>query len=128
MLGQILIQANPPADPSLLSDSIHQLSVQLNTKSYLSSDELKAIKMFRRVADYIAAGHPGHFPFRSPVVLRPYFFLCFHCQQVPSFLCPSFRADSFRVVYALQTVSSCVAWPAYPSLPRLCLYRAAPHM
>ncbi|KAJ7039639.1 phosphoketolase [Mycena alexandri] len=55
MPAQILLQANPPADPSLLPDSVLQLGVQLDTKDYLSSDELKAIKMFRRAADYIAA-------------------------------------------------------------------------
>ncbi|KAJ7733403.1 phosphoketolase [Mycena maculata] len=55
MPGQILIQANPPADPSLLPDSVLELSVKLNTKNYLSDDELKSIKMFRRAADYIAA-------------------------------------------------------------------------
>ncbi|KAJ7454731.1 phosphoketolase [Mycena latifolia] len=55
MPGQILLQANPPADPSLLPDSILQYSIQLDTKNYLSSEELKAIKMFRRAADYIAA-------------------------------------------------------------------------
>ncbi|KAJ7746366.1 phosphoketolase [Mycena metata] len=55
MPAQILLQANPPADPSLLPDSVLQLGVQLETKDYLASDELKAIKMFRRAADYIAA-------------------------------------------------------------------------
>lgn len=64
MPGQILIQANPPADPSLLPDSVLQLSVKLDTKNYLSNDELKAMKMFRRTADYIAAGElfPRHGP------------------------------------------------------------------
>jgi xylulose-5-phosphate/fructose-6-phosphate phosphoketolase len=56
MPAQILLQANPPADPSLLPDSVLQLGVQLNTKNYLSDDELKAMKMFRRAGDYIAAG------------------------------------------------------------------------
>ncbi|KAJ7911489.1 phosphoketolase [Mycena leptocephala] len=55
MPAQILLQANPPADPSLLPDSVLQLGVQLNTKNYLSDDELKAMKMFRRAGDYIAA-------------------------------------------------------------------------
>ncbi|KAJ7220120.1 phosphoketolase [Mycena pura] len=55
MPGQILLQANPPADPSLLPDSVLELSVQLDTKNYLSDDELKSIEMFRRAADYIAA-------------------------------------------------------------------------
>ncbi|KAJ7672138.1 phosphoketolase [Mycena polygramma] len=55
MPAQILLQANPPADPSLLPDSVLQLGVQLDTKNYLPEDELKSIKMFRRAADYIAA-------------------------------------------------------------------------
>ncbi|KAJ7671559.1 phosphoketolase [Mycena polygramma] len=55
MPAQILLQANPPADPSLLPDSVLQLGVQLDTKNYLPEDELKSLKMFRRAADYIAA-------------------------------------------------------------------------
>ncbi|KAJ6466558.1 phosphoketolase [Mycena vitilis] len=55
MPAQILLQANPPADPSLLPDSVLQLGVQLDTRNYLPEDELKSIKMFRRAADYIAA-------------------------------------------------------------------------
>ncbi|KAJ7086142.1 phosphoketolase [Mycena belliarum] len=55
MPAQILLQANPPADPSLLPDSVLQLSVQLDTKNYLPNEELKAMKAFRRAADYIAA-------------------------------------------------------------------------
>ncbi|KAJ7638132.1 XFP N-terminal domain-containing protein [Mycena rosella] len=55
MPGQILLQANPPAEPSLLPDSMLQFSVHLDTKNYLSNDELKSMKMFRRAADYIAA-------------------------------------------------------------------------
>jgi xylulose-5-phosphate/fructose-6-phosphate phosphoketolase len=60
MPGQILLQANPPADPSQLPDSMLQFSVQLDTKNYLPTEELKSIQMFRRAADYIAAGmfHP----------------------------------------------------------------------
>jgi xylulose-5-phosphate/fructose-6-phosphate phosphoketolase len=55
MPGQILLQANPPADSSLLPDSVLELGVQLDTKNYLSDDELKSLKLFRRTADYIAA-------------------------------------------------------------------------
>ncbi|KAJ6466563.1 phosphoketolase [Mycena vitilis] len=55
MPAQILLQANPPADPSLLPDSVLQLGVQLDTKNYLTEDDLKSIEMFRRAADYIAA-------------------------------------------------------------------------
>lgn len=56
MPGQELFQPNPPADPSQLPDSILEYSVKLNTKDYLKPDELKNIQMFRRAADYIAAG------------------------------------------------------------------------
>ncbi|KAJ6630943.1 XFP N-terminal domain-containing protein [Mycena sp. CBHHK59/15] len=55
MPGQILLQANPPADPSQLPESMLEFSVKLKTKDYLSKEELKAMKMFRRAADYIAA-------------------------------------------------------------------------
>ncbi|KAJ8469487.1 hypothetical protein ONZ45_g16871 [Pleurotus djamor] len=55
MPGQELFQPNPPADPSLLPDSILEYSVQLDTKDYLKPDELNSIQMFRRAADYIAA-------------------------------------------------------------------------
>lgn len=56
MPGQELFQPNPPADPSLIPESMLDFSVKLNTSNFLSSDELKAVKMFRRAADYIAAG------------------------------------------------------------------------
>lgn len=56
MPGQVLYTADPPPDPSLLPDSVLDLSVKLDTKDYLPQDELNAIKTFRRAADYIAAG------------------------------------------------------------------------
>lgn len=56
MPGQVLFQANPQPDPSLLPDSILEFSVKLDTKNYLPQDELKAVQKFRRAADYIAAG------------------------------------------------------------------------
>ncbi|KAF8920240.1 phosphoketolase [Mucidula mucida] len=55
MPGQVLYQANPQPDPSLLPDSILEFSVKLDTKNYLPQDELKAVQKFRRAADYIAA-------------------------------------------------------------------------
>lgn len=55
MPGQILYTANPPPDPSQLADSVLELSVKLDTKNFLSPDELKSIQLFRRAADYIAA-------------------------------------------------------------------------
>ncbi|THU99983.1 phosphoketolase [Dendrothele bispora CBS 962.96] len=55
MPGQQLFQPNPPPDPSQLDDALLQWSVKLDTKNFLSPDELKSIQMFRRAADYIAA-------------------------------------------------------------------------
>jgi len=48
--------ANPPPDPSSLSDDVLQLSVTLDTKNYLSPGDLKSIQLFRRAANYISAG------------------------------------------------------------------------
>ena len=56
MPGQEIAQANPPPDPSLLPDSLLEFGVHLNNKDVLSKHELTAIHMFRRAADYIAAG------------------------------------------------------------------------
>lgn len=56
MPAQIIAQSNPPAEPSLISDSILESTVQLKTKDFLTPDELKAVQAFRRAADYIAAG------------------------------------------------------------------------
>ncbi|KAI0035422.1 XFP N-terminal domain-containing protein [Vararia minispora EC-137] len=55
MPGQEIAGPNPPADSSLLPESILSYKVDLDTQNALSSDELKAIKTFRRAADYIAA-------------------------------------------------------------------------
>ncbi|THH28321.1 hypothetical protein EUX98_g5854 [Antrodiella citrinella] len=55
MPAQQLAQPNPPPDPSLLPESILSLKVELNYKNVLSSQELSALKQFRRAADYIAA-------------------------------------------------------------------------
>jgi len=56
MSGQELFQPNPPPDPSQLEDAFVQLSVKLDTRNVLPPDELKSLQMFRRAADYIAAG------------------------------------------------------------------------
>jgi xylulose-5-phosphate/fructose-6-phosphate phosphoketolase len=48
--------ANPPPDPSSLSNDVLQLSVTLDTKNYLSTGDLKSIQLFRRAANYISAG------------------------------------------------------------------------
>ena len=67
MPAQELAQPNPPPDPSQLQDAILDWSVKLQTKDFLSSDELQSVRAFRRAADYIAAGvsslpltHPSH--------------------------------------------------------------------
>lgn len=46
---------NPPPEASHLPDSISELAVKLDTKNALGEKELKAVKAFRRCADYIAA-------------------------------------------------------------------------
>ena len=56
MPAQLISQPNPPPDPSLLSDSVLDYAVKLNTANYLPPKELKAIQQFRRAANYIAAG------------------------------------------------------------------------
>lgn len=56
MPGYLVERANPPADPSLIPDSVINLAVQLNTKDYLPKEELHAVQLFRRAANYIAAG------------------------------------------------------------------------
>ncbi|KAF5366987.1 hypothetical protein D9758_003947 [Tetrapyrgos nigripes] len=55
MPGQELYQSNPPPDPSQLDDALLQWSVKLDTKNFLSPEELKSVQLFRRAADYIAA-------------------------------------------------------------------------
>ena len=49
-------QPNPPPDPSLLPDSVLKYGINLDTKHFLSTDELTAIHLFRSAANYIAAG------------------------------------------------------------------------
>lgn len=56
MPGQEILESNPSPDASLLPDTILDLSVKLDTKDYLSDDELKAVQHFSRAANYIAAG------------------------------------------------------------------------
>ncbi|KAG6856505.1 hypothetical protein H0H87_003698 [Tephrocybe sp. NHM501043] len=55
MPGQQIAQANPPPDPSQLPDDILKYGAHLDTKDYLSHDELKKIDLFTRSANYIAA-------------------------------------------------------------------------
>nr|GAT55270.1 phosphoketolase [Mycena chlorophos] len=55
MPAQILLEANPKPDPSLLPDSVLELAVTLDTKNYLPAEELDSLNKFRRAADYIAA-------------------------------------------------------------------------
>ncbi|KZP31650.1 D-xylulose 5-phosphate/D-fructose 6-phosphate phosphoketolase [Athelia psychrophila] len=55
MPGQEIAQANPPADASLLPDSVLDLHIHLDNKNILTDDELASIRKFRRAADYIAA-------------------------------------------------------------------------
>lgn len=56
MPAQEIDGSNPPADASLLPDSLLSLSVKLDLNGVLSPEELKAAQNFRRVANYIAAG------------------------------------------------------------------------
>jgi xylulose-5-phosphate/fructose-6-phosphate phosphoketolase len=56
MPGQEIASANPPPDPSLLPESLLQYKVNLEIQNALSEEELKAVKSFRRAANYIAAG------------------------------------------------------------------------
>lgn len=55
MPGQIISEPNPPPDPSHIPDDVQSLAVQLNTKDFLSAEDLKGVQMFRRAADFIAA-------------------------------------------------------------------------
>ncbi|KAG5647371.1 hypothetical protein DXG03_000439 [Asterophora parasitica] len=55
MPGQQIAQANPPPDPSLLPEDILEYNVKLDTKHFLSEQELKAVDLFTRAADYVAA-------------------------------------------------------------------------
>jgi xylulose-5-phosphate/fructose-6-phosphate phosphoketolase len=56
MPGQEISSPNPPPDSSLLSEDILKLKIELDIQNALTSEELKAVKAFRRAADYIAAG------------------------------------------------------------------------
>jgi xylulose-5-phosphate/fructose-6-phosphate phosphoketolase len=61
MPAQIISQPNPPPEPSLLPDSVLNYDVAIDTKDYLSPAELVSIQLFRRAADYIAAGRYAFF-------------------------------------------------------------------
>ena len=56
MPAQLVSQANPPADRSLLPASVLDYGVVVATENFLPPDELESIQQFRRAADYIAAG------------------------------------------------------------------------
>jgi len=56
MPGQELLQPNPSPDPSHIPDLMLQCSVHLDTRNYLTKDELVPLQMFSRAANYIAAG------------------------------------------------------------------------
>ena len=57
MSGKHIEQPNPPPDPSLVPDFVLNLGVQLDHENYLSEDELKSLEIFKRAANYIAAGN-----------------------------------------------------------------------
>jgi len=61
MPANFIERPNPPGDPSLIPDFVTGLAVQLETKDYLSNDELHAVQLFRRAANYIAAGMSSFF-------------------------------------------------------------------
>lgn len=56
MPAQFIPQVNPPADPSLLPESVLDYGVVGNTENFLQPEELQSIQQFRKAADYIAAG------------------------------------------------------------------------
>ncbi|KAG6832793.1 hypothetical protein H0H92_009411 [Tricholoma furcatifolium] len=55
MPGQLIAQANPPADASLLPKELLKYDAHINIKDHLSHDDLKNIDLFTRAAEYIAA-------------------------------------------------------------------------
>ena len=61
MGGQEIYEPNPPPDQSQLPDEILAFRTQLNTRDVLSPDELRAVRQFRKAADYIAGGAPSRF-------------------------------------------------------------------
>jgi len=67
MPGQLLTQANPPPDPSRLSDDILKYAVQLNTANVLSDNEHKSVQLFTRAANYITAGTQPEPFFQLPI-------------------------------------------------------------
>jgi xylulose-5-phosphate/fructose-6-phosphate phosphoketolase len=60
MPAQVLLQPNPPPDPSNIPDTMLQHSIALDTQDYLPKDQLTSVKAFTSAANYIAAGqfHP----------------------------------------------------------------------
>ncbi|KAG6373448.1 putative phosphoketolase [Boletus reticuloceps] len=55
MPGQLLVQPNPPADPSHLPDSVLDCRVRAGTASDITSTELASLDKFKRAVNYIAA-------------------------------------------------------------------------
>lgn len=55
MPAQLISQANPQPDPSLLPDTVLDYATVVDTKDFLAPEELESILFFRRAADYIAA-------------------------------------------------------------------------
>ncbi|KAG6804667.1 hypothetical protein H0H93_007404, partial [Arthromyces matolae] len=55
MPAQQLAVANPPPEPSHIPKEILAFDAQVNTKDYLSHDELKSLDLFTRAANYMSA-------------------------------------------------------------------------
>jgi xylulose-5-phosphate/fructose-6-phosphate phosphoketolase len=58
MPGEVIDRPNPKALPSLIPDSVLDLSVNLE-KTKLSDADLTGLEEFRRASNYIAAGMPS---------------------------------------------------------------------
>lgn len=56
MPGEVIDRPDPAPGASLLPDSVLELAVKLDTQNALSDAERKAVRQFRRAANYIAAG------------------------------------------------------------------------
>jgi hypothetical protein len=56
MPTQQLFSANPSPDPCLLPDDILKYAAKLDHKNFLPKQELEALDLFTRTANYISAG------------------------------------------------------------------------
>lgn len=54
MPGEIIDRPDPPPSRSHLPSALLELAVRLDIKDALSNNDVKALKKFRRAADYIA--------------------------------------------------------------------------